>query len=357
MNSGSLLAWPIICYHRLYYDDPGQVQTQGTTKRADPDDAPGLGPVLEGLGRDLQYKNDEQIDNQLRSVLFQIPVEGNPDCLDGPELPRCFNGVSDLGAIDVQRTLDHGMPSYNELRRAYGLPPVSSFTEITGEESAEFPPGLGIDDPASLEFLELFDIDGNPIDLDDEEAVDGDAVRWVRATPLAARLQAIFGSVDNLDPFTGMVSEQHVPGTDFGELQLAIWTREFQNLRDGDRFFYGTDPGLTKIRDRYGIDFRRTLAEVIGQALAQARIALPDLRLILPHNVNRYSWLRLCRRIGHPVDRVFLENVPVTGHCFCADPFLNYRSALDRGLLRPGDPYLMAAVGLGATFSAMVFEH
>jgi hypothetical protein len=222
-----------------------------------------LGPLLQGLGLEAQYNNDEQIDNQLRSVLFQIPVENNPDCLDGPGLPECFDGVTDLGAIDIARGFDHGMPSYNQLRQAYGLAPKTSFTDITGEDTAEFPPGLGIDDPASLEFTALFDIDGNPIDLEDEEAVDGEARVGIRATTTAARLQAIFGSVDNLDGFTGMLSEPHLPGADFGELQLAIWTREFANLRDGDRFFYGNDPGLRAIQQQYGLDFKRSLAEII----------------------------------------------------------------------------------------------
>ena len=47
----------------------------------------------------------------------------------------------------------------------------------------------------------------------------------------------------------------------------------------------------------------------------------------------------------------------MTGHCFCADPFINYRTAVERQLLRRGDRYLMAAIGLGAAFSAQVFEH
>ena len=41
-----------------------------------------------------------------------------------------------------------------------------------------------------------------------------------------------------------MVAEPHVPGTEFGELQLAMWKKQFQALRDGDRFFYGNDPAL-----------------------------------------------------------------------------------------------------------------
>jgi len=52
-------------------------------------------------------------------------------------------------------------------------------------------------------------------------------------------------------------------------------------------------------------------------------------------------------------------NISVNGHVYCADMFINYRTACDRGLLRPGGKYLAAAVGAGggATFAAMVFEH
>ncbi|GAA4715835.1 3-oxoacyl-[acyl-carrier-protein] synthase III C-terminal domain-containing protein [Phytohabitans rumicis] len=99
------------------------------------------------------------------------------------------------------------------------------------------------------------------------------------------------------------------------------------------------------------------LAEVILAAVSHAGLTVADLDLVLPHNVNRVSWVRVARQIGLPVDRLFLDNMPVTGHCFCADSFINYATARDLGLLRQGERYLMAAVGLGSTFSAMVFEH
>ena len=41
--------------------------------------AVGLGPLLKGLGAERQYRNDEQIDESLRSILFQIPKPGNSD--------------------------------------------------------------------------------------------------------------------------------------------------------------------------------------------------------------------------------------------------------------------------------------
>jgi len=228
----------------------------------------GLGPLLAGLGAESQYNNDEMIDNQLRSVLFQIPTEANPDCLDGPEMTECFQGVVDLGALDVARGRDHGMPTYNQMRRAYGLRAKSSFSDITGERSQNFrrgstPASGGIDDPKSLEFTELRDIDGEAIEAGSEEAITS-VTRAVRRTPLAARLRALYGSVDRIDAFVGMSAERHGRSAELGELQQAMWAKQFAALRDGDRFFYGTDPGLSLIKRQFGIDFRVSLGDVIA---------------------------------------------------------------------------------------------
>jgi hypothetical protein len=226
--------------------------------------------ILQSLG-EHEYKNDEQIDNSLRSVLFQPPKPNgqNPPSCGAPIIkPSCFTGVSDVGADDIQRGRDHGMPFYNDLRRAYGLPPARSFTDITGESTDRFGPDPKIDpdgpidDPDILGFVQLRDAGGSVIPLGSEQGQE-DAVVGVRRTTLAARLRAIYGNVDKVDAFVRMVSEKHVPGTELGPLQLAIWKKQFEALRDGDRFFYLNDPVLETIRQSYGITYRHTLTELI----------------------------------------------------------------------------------------------
>lgn len=224
-----------------------------------------LGPLLKGIGSEPEYKNDEMIDNQLRSVLFKVPTTDNPECLDGPAMPECFDGVVDLGAADVQRGRDHGMPTYNDMRKAYGLAAKTSFTAITGESTEAFPSdplltrGDEINDPNCIDIVALFDINGKRTTVENDNAV-----RVVKRCSLAARLKALYGSLSNLDAFTGMVAEKHVTGAEMGELQLAIWKDQFRAARDGDRFFYQNDPLQSLIRNRYGIDSRKTLAQIIA---------------------------------------------------------------------------------------------
>jgi hypothetical protein len=99
-------------------------------------------------------------------------------------------GGQDLIARDLQRARDHGIGSYNQVRVAYGLPPVTSFAQITGDVRVQ------------------------------------------------QELQKAYGSVDNIDPFEGGLAEDHVKGSDVGPLFQAIMVDQFTRLRDGDRFFY-----------------------------------------------------------------------------------------------------------------------
>ena len=62
----------------------------------------------------------------------------------------------------------------------------------------------------------------------------------VRRTTLAARLKAIYGSVDKVDAFVGMVSERHVRRHRVRAAAARDVEGPVHALRDGDRFFYAT---------------------------------------------------------------------------------------------------------------------
>ena len=235
----------------------------------------GLAPLSLALAAEPQYKNDEQFDNQLRSVLFQLPsryIEDPDSCLDGPILPLCYRLVQDLGVLDIMRAREHGIAPYNVLRKAFGLAPAITFTDITGESSSAFPDDELIDnidpinDPDIMDFVALFDADGLPIALD-SEAAEGEAVTGIRRSSLAARLKAIYQDIDTVDAFVGMVSEPHLPGTDFGELQHAIWKHQFEALRDGDERFYLWNRRLRNLERELqplGLDYRQRLADLVA---------------------------------------------------------------------------------------------
>jgi 3-oxoacyl-[acyl-carrier-protein] synthase-3 len=109
--------------------------------------------------------------------------------------------------------------------------------------------------------------------------------------------------------------------------------------------------------ERFAKEYRPMVGEVVRLAVKQAGLELDDIALMLPHNVNVRSWRGVCTLLGFPFDRVLLDNVSKVGHTFAADLFINHRTAVERGLLRPGDRYLVVAAGYGAVFSAMIFEH
>jgi len=98
----------------------------------------------------------------------------------------------------------------------------------------------------------------------------------------------MYSDVNRLDSFVGMSAEPHRPGHELGELQEAIWKKQFENLRDGDRFFYQNDPVLAEIQSRYGISYRRTLGEIIElntEAEVEPNVFLSDIP-ILPSWAN-----------------------------------------------------------------------
>lgn len=131
--------------------------------------------------------------------------------------------------------------------------------------------------------------------------------------------------------------------------------RSYVTLQRGDLDHWATD--RQDAAERFAKEYTVLMGEVIGTAAARAGLDVSELRLILPHNVNVRSWRKVCRQLDLPPGMVMLDNIGRIGHTFAADPFLNYRTAVDNGLLTEGDHYLFVSAGYGAIFSAMVIEH
>jgi hypothetical protein len=133
-----------------------------------------IGPILKADADNNANETDLLLIDEVRNTLFGPPGAGG----------------TDLAARDIQRARDHGIGTYNEVRMAYGLPAVTRFAQITSNVAVQ------------------------------------------------QELQETYGSVDKIDPFEGMLAEDHLPGADVGPTIRAILAKQFAVLRDGDRFFY-----------------------------------------------------------------------------------------------------------------------
>ncbi|XP_064611596.1 peroxidase-like protein 3 [Liolophura sinensis] len=102
----------------------------------------------------------------------------------------------DLVAFNIQRGRDHGLPSYNSWRTFTGLPSASSFTGASG-------------------FVDI-----------PEDTVQA--------------LASVYGHPDDVDIWTGGVSERPVPGGLLGPVFSHLLARQFSRYRQGDRFWYET---------------------------------------------------------------------------------------------------------------------
>jgi hypothetical protein len=64
-------------------------------------------------------------------------------------------------------------------------------------------------------------------------------------------LQNLYGSVDNIDLWIGVLAEDHLPGKSVGKTLHEMLKAQFEKLRDGDFYFYLNDPYLpANVRDR-----------------------------------------------------------------------------------------------------------
>ena len=137
--------------------------------------ATGIDPILKYLASDPMSEVDTKVVDGVRNLLLTVP---------GATVKM------DLAALNVQRGRDHGLADYNDARAAFGLPKVTSFAQITK-------------DPA-----------------------------------MQAKLQSLYGNVNNIDLWVGGLAEDHVPGGSVGPLFARVIGEQFGRLRAADSFWY-----------------------------------------------------------------------------------------------------------------------
>lgn len=135
----------------------------------------GIDPILRGLASSLSQSVDTQIIDDVRNLLFRF----GPDAIG-----------RDLFATNLQRGRLHGLADYNTIREAFGLAAVHNFDQITSNEE------------------------------------------------LQHQLESLYGNIDDIDAFVGLLAEDHLPGSAVGETVQAVLLQQFLALREGDRFYY-----------------------------------------------------------------------------------------------------------------------
>ncbi len=142
----------------------------------------GVEPYFQGMATVVQQDFDAKVIDDLRNFLFGPPGAGGMD----------------LASINIQRGRERGLTDFNSMRQSFGLPPLESFT----------------------------DLNSDPL--------------------MAQSLSFVYGgNIDAIDPWVGVVSESHVDGSMFGETAMSIVGKQFEALRDGDRYYYENDAWLS----------------------------------------------------------------------------------------------------------------
>ena len=136
---------------------------------------------LKGLASEQQQEVDMHVVDDVRNFLFGEPIPGG----------------FDLPSLNIQRGRDHGLPDYNTVRVAFGLPAATSFADISMDPDVQ------------------------------------------------AGLQSLYGDVNLVDAWVGAIAEDHVPGAAVGLLIATGLADQFTRARDGDRFWFLRDADLT----------------------------------------------------------------------------------------------------------------
>jgi 3-oxoacyl-[acyl-carrier-protein] synthase-3 len=98
------------------------------------------------------------------------------------------------------------------------------------------------------------------------------------------------------------------------------------------------------------------MEELIDECLKETGLHVDDVRLVIPHQVNRRIIDAATSRMGFPPDKVFL-NIHKYGNTGGASVAIAHDEARRDGHLGPGDVAILIAFGGGLTWAGAVIKH
>ena len=185
--------------------------------------------LLLGIGASSSPVMDAKLERHITNYLF---------CGKNCDFTNGFG--QDLAARNIQRGRDHGLPGYTKYRcDQINLSPILLSAILVSRELC----GLSV--PLNWE--------GKPEDFHQQN--------W-------DNIRSVYTNVEDIDAFTGAMSETSVPRGLVGGTIACVLGNQFQNLMKGDRFFFthrskgiGNEKGLPPDLRSYALN--RTLTDII----------------------------------------------------------------------------------------------
>jgi hypothetical protein len=173
------------------------------------DFAGGIDAYFKGMATQVQQEFDCKVIDDVRNFLFGFPGSGGLD----------------LAAININRGRERGLADYNTIRTSLGLPRLNSFFELTG----------------NVEDAELMEL--------------------------------VYGDIDNVDAWVGMLAEQHNDDALFGNLVTTMMELQFQALREGDRFYFeNMDFSADEMENIFAVSMRDILMRNTSISIMQKEV-------------------------------------------------------------------------------------
>jgi len=160
----------------------------------------------ESLAQAFLNTPSQDVSNGIDDLLRNLSSEGSQatDVYAVPELRDLLVAppdAVDLIAIDIERERDVGLGTLNQTREALGLQRYTSFSQISSDPN------------------------------------------------VAANLAQVYATPDDVDLFMGGLAEDHVPGSTTGPTFQAILSKQFDNLRSGDQYYW-QNQGFSRVDQR-----------------------------------------------------------------------------------------------------------